>query len=167
MRVALLALLALVSGCAGPPAPDATPAEAEAQGVSLTLAAEPTTLAPGVSTVVTAFAQNRGADATYATGGCGSAPWRFEIVAPDGTRVGPLGPDPRCLGAPMQELAFARGANLTARLSWDGDVKERDASGEIQRQRAPPGVYTIRALLDLARDGEAFAPSAAVQVVVE
>lgn len=167
----LLLAVALLAGCAedGAPAPPTPLLEARESVAQFQLTAQldPGTIRPGDNATVRFTLLNEGPPASYTQGGCGTEPWVLRIVAPNGTQVGPVGSDPRCLGPPLQEVVLATGGTVVIDLRWDGIRKWRDEAFEIQRAPAEPGAYTMSAKADVRRAGASFAPAAEVRVVVE
>lgn len=168
VRAALLLLLILLAGCASEPPAGAPILRATDEDDAFVLRGtlDVGVIAAGETAAATFLLENHGADATYETGGCGSLPWAYDILADDGTRVGPLTPDPRCLGPPLTRATLARDASLQSELRWDGYVKERDANGEVLREPAAPGAYTLRATLTMTRGERESAPTVELRVVV-
>lgn len=124
-------------------------------------------ITPGTLATAAFTLRNTGAPATYVTGGCGSKPWTFEIVAPNGTLVGPVAPDPRCLGPPDAVRSLLTGGTLDHSLGWDGFRKWRDEQGEVQRAEAEPGVYALRATVRVERAGVTVEPELELRLRVE
>lgn len=174
MRAALLLLLAALplAGCAEEapyvvPTPHPTQDAVEERGFRLEGRVEPSVISPGGEATARFNLTNLGpGNATYVTGGCGPAPWRFVILGPDRGVVGPLEPDPRCLGPPMGEGTLAEGASIEAALSWDGIRKWRDERHEVVREPVTPAVYDILADVPLVRDGENVTLALRLQLAV-
>lgn len=167
MSRAVLVLLALaLAGCADDAETTRTDDVVEEDLFVLRGALDVAEITPGETVAATFSVENRGADATFVVGGCGSAPWVYEILAEDGARVGPVPPDPRCLGAPDETRALMRGGELGSELRWDGYAKERDPSGEILREPAAPGLYTLRASVALQRGDVPSEPTLELRVRV-
>lgn len=147
------------------PGPDAD--RDEEGGLVLTGTLDRATIASGEDTTATFRLENKGADVAYTSGGCGPSPWVYEIVAPNGSVVGPLGPDPRCLGPPTSEVTLEAGDALDGELAWDGIERTRDPDTlEVRARELPPGTYEIRASVTLTRGGETFEPDVALRIVV-
>lgn len=189
MRAAclLLAAASALAGCLdetydpgadGAPPTESTPTPApgparpldnrsERDDFRMSVTIDRSTIEPGEDVTATFVLANRGADATYTVGGCGPAPWVFEILAPDGRVVGPLGADPRCLGPPSREVTLESGSTLEWTLAWDGVERARDPDTyEVTAREVPAGTYEVRATVPLARNGFSHAPTVGIDVVV-
>lgn len=127
--------------------------------VTLTGTLAPGIVSPGENITAEFTLVNAGTNATYTSGGCGTRPWVFEVVAQNGTVVAPLGPDPRCLGQPDREHILQPGKPIGARFGWNATIKWRDDQGTVHAEPAPPGRYALRASAPLTRDGLALAPT--------
>lgn len=149
----------------GPASPVENASERDAFRMTVTL--DRGSIAPGEDVTASFTLRNLGDDATYTDGGCGPSPWVFEIVASDGRVVGPLGPDPRCLGPPSREVTLERGDALEWALAWDGIERSRDPDTyEVTAREVPAGTYAVRATVPLARNGVAREPTVGIDVVV-